>query len=195
MEKELVKGQSEVIQIVSFEIGAYREEEITWKVQDDTVFVVGKRVGTSNEKSKARVEGGRFCRAIPIPEQVCSASISARFVGGGLFVVEGTKKTENAKRKTSLTAYFDDMDFSVSVQMNGAAAGVPLNGQDIFDKELKGKSSSSRRHIQRQTPSFDSFEEDAELFFRDDPLTDIIEERRKNSRSPLLANKRAATFS
>lgn len=194
MEKEIVKGQGEVIKIVSFEIGAYREEEITWKVQDDTVFVVGKRVSGSNGKSKARVEGGRFSRAIPIPEQVCASSISARFVGGGLFIVEGTKKTEKSKRKTSKTAYFDDMGFSVSVELNGAAVGA-LGGQDFLDKELGGNSHSGRSKTQRQLPSFDSFEEDVELFFRDDPLTDIIEERRKNSRSPLLANKRAATFS
>lgn len=188
----MVKGKSEVIKIVSFEIGAYRQEEITWKVQDDTVFVVGKRIVGSNRSSEARVEGGRFSRAIPIPEQVCPASISARFVGGGLFIVEGTKKTEKVKRKTSQTAYFDDMGFSVSVQMEDTAAAGILGGQDCRDQRLRGNSYSSHSQVQRKIPSFDSFEEDVELFFRDDPLTDIIEERKN---SALLAKNSATTFS
>lgn len=190
MENAMVKGQDETIKIASFEIGAYRQNEITWKVQEDAIHVVGKRSSALNRSTEAlRVEGARFSRVIPIPEQVCRNSISARFVGDGLFIVEGTKKTEKVKRQPSQTAYFDDMGFCVSMQINGKPADYLGGSDNKYVTDCSGnclERSASGSSFSSKLPSFDSFEEDAELFFRDDPLTDILQERRN---SPLLGKE------
>lgn len=201
-ENAVVKNEDEIIQIASFEIGAFRQNEISWKVKEDAVYVVGRRTSVWNQHTGARVEGGRFSRVIPIPDQVCRDSISARFVGGGLFVVEGTKKIEKVKRNSSQTAYFDDMGFCVSVQVEGRPANLLSAELDnkITDSDTNSESNlhltssngSCSNFVQKKLPSFDSFEEDAELFFRDDPLDVILKERRD---SLLLGKERSSATS
>lgn len=117
--EEITEKTGEAVRLACFDIGTYRPQDMTWRVEGGYVLLQGKRTQRINKG----VEGAKFSRAIPIPQGVDPKRITTRYNAlDGQFIVEGIKvKTLPCGRKTS-SAYFDETKISLTVDLGSAKA-------------------------------------------------------------------------
>ncbi|XP_031568287.1 uncharacterized protein LOC116302988 [Actinia tenebrosa] len=133
LEESLSDASTEIVRIATFEVGNYKPEEVTWKIEDGSICIRGQK----SKSTATGATGSKFCRCVPIPENIIAKTVTARFcVGGGLLVVEGKKQKRPPplKRKTSKTAFFGDSHFSLSVDLGD---GVPVTKSLSYEVQEK----------------------------------------------------------
>lgn len=129
-DKTSTEKAGDTVRIASFDIGNYRPEDMTWRVEGDHVLLQGKR----KQRLNMGLEGAKFSRAVPIPAGVDPKRITARFNSlDGQFIVEGFKeKTPTFRRRKTSSAYFDETKISLTVDLGSARA------QEIYVNEDSG---------------------------------------------------------
>lgn len=114
------KNPDEVVRIACLDIGAYRQEDVKWRVEGEHVLLQGKRTG----RMEKGVEGMKFSRAIPIPEGIDPKKITTRYDSlSGQFIIEGAKlqAVKRSRRKTS-SAFYDESKMTVKVDLGNTLA-------------------------------------------------------------------------
>lgn len=115
------KNPDEVIRIACLDIGAYRQEDVKWRVEGEHVLLQGKRTG----RMEKGVEGMKFSRAIPIPEGIDPKKITTRYDSlSGQFIIEGAKLQavkRPAERKTS-RAFYGESKMTLSFDLGNTMA-------------------------------------------------------------------------
>lgn len=119
MGEETTDAPGEIVRLACFDIGIYRPENITWKVEGDHVLLQGKR----SQRNGKGAEGAKFSRAIPIPHGVDPKRITTRYSDiDGQYIVEGVKgRTKPRPRRTS-RAYFDETRVSLTIDLGSSKA-------------------------------------------------------------------------
>ena len=114
------KRVGETVRIACLDIGSYRPQDMVWKVEGKHVLVQGKRVQRINHG----VEGAKFRRAIPIPEEVDPKRITTRFSSlDGQYIIEGVKfKTDQCGRRKTSSEYFDEAKMTLTVDLGSTRA-------------------------------------------------------------------------
>ncbi|EDO38141.1 predicted protein [Nematostella vectensis] len=122
-----VAKSADKVTIATLDIGRYRPEDITWSVEDDHVLICGKHCA----KTSRGAEGGKFVRSIPLPEDIKTQSVTARFcMRDGQLIVEGTKNVKKKLTRTSSqTAYFGDCHFSLSMDLDDCMSTTPRTAE------------------------------------------------------------------
>lgn len=110
----------DTVRIACLDIGNYRPEDMTLRVEGDHVLLQGKRT----QRINMGVEGAKFSRAIPIPQGVNPKRITARYNAlDGQYIVEGVKeKSSSCKRRNTSTAYFDETKMTLTVELGSPRA-------------------------------------------------------------------------
>lgn len=110
----------DTVRIACFDIGNYRPEDMTLRVEGDHVLLQGKRT----QRINMGVEGAKFSRAIPIPEGVNPKRITARYNAlDGQYIVEGVKeKSSPCRRRKTSSAYFDESRMTLTVELGSPRA-------------------------------------------------------------------------
>lgn len=105
----------DIVRIACFDIGTYRPQDMTCRVEGNHVLLQGKRT----ERISMGVEGAKFSKAIPIPEGVDPKRITTRYNSlDGQYIVEGVKMTSaQFKRKRFSSAYSEESKMTVSVDL------------------------------------------------------------------------------
>ena len=122
----------ETVRIACLDIGSYRPQDMSYRVEEGYVHVRGKRAQRINKG----VEGSKFSRMIPIPEGVDPTRISARYsVRDGHYVIEGTKVTSSdavRKRKSSY-ARFDETRMTLTVDLGDERVQREVCGNGLLE--------------------------------------------------------------
>ena len=118
-EKLSTEKAGDTVRIACLDIGSYRPEDMTLRVEGDHVLLQGKRT----QRINVGVEGAKFSRAIPIPPGVNPKRITARYNAlDGQYIVEGVKEKSSSCRRRTSTAYFDETKMRLTVELGSPRA-------------------------------------------------------------------------
>lgn len=137
-EQTLETDAEAAVRIAAFDVGSYRPEEVEMKIEDGSIYIRGQKSKTTSTGAT----GSKFCRCVPIPDDINAKTITGKFlVGGGLFVIEGKKQKRPPplKRTHSKTAFFGDSHFSLSVDL-----GYGVSTNKTLDYEAQDKPKEDR---------------------------------------------------
>ena len=117
--EESTETPGETVRLACFDIGVYRPENITWKVEGEHVLLQGKR----SQRNGKGAEGAKFSRAIPIPQGVDPKRITTRYSDiDGQYIVEGVKGKAKPRPRRTNSVYFDETKVSLSVELGSSKA-------------------------------------------------------------------------
>lgn len=119
-DKLCTEKAGDTVRIACLDIGSYRPEDMTLRVEGDHVLLQGKRT----QRINMGVEGAKFSRAFPIPQGVNPKRITSRYSAlDGQYIVEGVQeKSSPCRRRKTSTAYFDETKMSLTVELGSQRA-------------------------------------------------------------------------